>query len=89
MDPEERELQIKIAKLQMDIQYNLTIAITILAILFAILIGEWQILLSISNKNLAYIATAILITVAIVFSFLMAKYGNRCESCRKELKELT
>ena len=87
---EDRELQIRLAELQADVQINLTICFGLLAICFAVIIGLQQIYFTLSpEKN--ELRNSILIAMVgclIIVSIVTSTYLNKANRARKQIGEL-
>lgn len=89
MHNEDRELQIKLAELQADIQINISICIGIFAILVAIMIGLEQIYFTLPEQSIERIYIFIPELGLAIFSFVaVVPFARRAENARKKMAEL-
>lgn len=90
MHNEDRELQIRLAELQADIQINLTVCFGLLAVFMAVMIGLEQIYFTLSpervfEKLFIPIAISILAVMLLVYLRIFLK---KADEARKELGKL-
>jgi len=87
---EDRELDIRLAELQADIQINLTICFGILAVFITAMVGLEQIYFSLPSENsVAKIGSLIsLIVLGIIVLLFIKPYLKKVEKARKEMEEL-
>lgn len=81
MDPEERELQIKLAQMQTNIQIWFTLGITFFAAGVASLIAEWQIITLPDDtifKALAIILFGFFAILSMALSYVSFRKYNSC-----------
>lgn len=88
LNNEDRELQIELAQLQTDVQIYLTIAVSFLALFFALITSFQQLIgqTSVCLLKDSYIAGSIII--AILAYFTTTKYVNKMGNKREEMKKL-
>ncbi len=91
MDKEERELQIKLAKLQADVQIWLATSLALIAVCGGLLIAGYQIDITSVTPNLNGLKTIefIITGLALVaFGVLAAISVNKTDKYRKEMDKL-
>jgi membrane protein implicated in regulation of membrane protease activity len=90
MHNQDRELQIRLAELQADIQINLTICFGFFAGFIGIAVAVMQIIYSLSSEQIALkIMLAIFTVVAIIFCWYYTYFfAKRVETARDKLKDL-
>ena len=87
---EDRELQIRLAELQADIQINLAACFGIIAIFAALMIGQMQAYFSLPPEDTA-IRTSLIISIvmsAIVAGAIGNYFMGKVVAARKQMKEL-
>lgn len=87
---EDRELQIKLAELQADVQINLTACFAFLAVFLAITIGLLQILYALPLKVtiMHYYLTILIILTMICLLAVTSHFYRKAQDARKRMKEL-
>jgi hypothetical protein len=87
---EDRELQIRLAELQADVQINLTICFGLLAIIFAVFIGLQQIHFTVPPENIVVKNSTLVSMVGcvIIVAFVMRIFFGRAIRSRKQIEEL-
>ena len=87
---EDRELQIRLAELQADVQINLTIAFGFFAGFVAFMIGFEQIYFSLSSENtLMKSIIFVFIALAGIACFISVTYfAGKAQDARKQMEEL-
>ncbi|MCJ7635454.1 hypothetical protein MUP77_24080 [Candidatus Bathyarchaeota archaeon] len=90
MDPEERELQVRLAELQADIQIYMTIAFGFFAGFLALILTYEQIFYSLTwDRNLERTVFSFAILAALAVCVLTFVYfGRRAEKARKQIRDL-
>ena len=88
MDNEDRELQIKLAILQTDIQSYLTINLSLIAIAFALLISFQQLSVQATETWKSYIYIVSMIAMAGITFIISKVYIDKIKEKRKEMEEL-
>ncbi len=90
MDKEEKELQIKLAKLQADIQIWLTASFAFLALLAGSVIAAWQFYFS-PPTDPAILKSFLFdtfVVIAVAFAVLAVISVLKMESCRDQMDNL-
>jgi len=85
---DDRELQIRLAELQADIQINLTICFGLLALLFTAFVGLQQIYFTSSDivvKNSTFLS---MLVCPIIMFFVLSLYFKKVKDAREQMKEL-
>lgn len=85
---DDRELQIRLAELQADVQINLAICFGLLAILFTAFVGLQQIYFTSSDivvKNSTFVS---MLVCPFVMFFAISLYFNKVKDAREQMKEL-
>lgn len=90
MPNEDRELQIRLAELQTDIQINLTLCLGIIGILIAGIIAFAEIFFVLTAEQIVQQITAIMFMtiLAITMFILERRYIKKVWATRKQLTEL-
>jgi len=87
---EDRELQIRLAELQADVQINLTICFGLLAVIFAVIIGLQQLYFTLPSKEIVVKNSTLVSMVGcvIIVAFVMRRFFGRAIYARKQMEEL-
>ena len=88
MDREEKELQIKLAQLQTDVQIYLTIALSFMAVLFSLIISFQQLYLQAIESSQRYFYLFGLILSGALVYFVVRIYIRKMQSKREEMESL-
>ena len=88
LNNEDRELQIRLAQLQTDIQTYLTINVSFVAILFAFIIGFQQLSAQATEAWRAIIYLAGMVAMVVLSIFVTKRYVDKMVEKRKEMDEL-
>jgi len=87
---EDRELQIRLAELQADVQINLTVCFGLLALIFATIIGLQQIYFTLPPEKIV-VKNSILVSMGgavIIIFFVIRSYLRKTLDAREQMKEL-
>ena len=87
---EDRELQIRLAELQADVQINLTVYFGLLAVLFAAIIGLQQLCFTLPPENIV-VKNSTLVSMAgcvIIILFVTRRYIRKAIDAREQMEEL-
>ena len=89
---ENREFQVKLAKLQADVQIYLSIGLGLLALTGAFLIGVYQVAIAVVTPDLSFLkefAKYGLFTLVIIFAVYAYKSFKKADYSRKEMDKPT
>jgi Ca2+/Na+ antiporter len=87
---EDRELQIKLAELQADVQINLTVCFGFLALLFVVIIGLQQIYYALLPEEIVAKSSILVLMVgaAFIILFVIRRYFRKALYARNRMEEL-
>jgi bacteriorhodopsin len=85
---ENKELQIKLALLQTDIQTYLTINVSLIAITFALIISFQQLSAQATETWKSYLYIVSMIAMAVISYLITKVYTDKIKEKRKEMEEL-
>ena len=87
---EDRELQIRLAELQSDVQINLTICFGLLAVVFAVVIGLQQIYFTVPPEDIVVRnSTLVSMVGCVIVAFFITKlFFERAIGAKKQMEEL-
>jgi TRAP-type C4-dicarboxylate transport system permease small subunit len=91
LDKEERDLQIKLAKLQTDVQISLAISLAYFAVCGGLVIGGYQIMITSVVSNLELLKNVgifVLFFLLVVFCVSGIYRLNQMDKYRKEMNKL-
>lgn len=90
LQDEDRELQIRLAELQADVQINLTICFGLLALAFATIIGLQQLYFTLPPEEIVVKNSTLVSMVGciIVILFITRSYLRKALDAREQMKEL-